>query len=82
MNLLHHKIYPTNEHPNHEDNLTRNSAQPMMTLDDFGYRELAEQSNKDNAGKPAHFPTIEVVYDYDVDTYAGNTYTFGDVEQV
>ena len=42
----------------------------------------AEQSNKDNAGKPAHFPTIEVVYDYDVDTYAGNTYTFGDVEQV
>lgn len=26
--------------------------------------------------------TVEAVYDYDVDTYAGNTYTFGDVEQV
>ena len=39
-----------------------NKYQPMMTLDDFGYRELAEQSNKDNAGKSAHYPAIYEPY--------------------
>ena len=49
--------------------------------DETEAQSIAESAWKPTLDGAGIDPTIHAIYDYDVPTYAGNTYTFGDVEE-
>ena len=50
--------------------------------DETEAKSIAESAWKPTLDGVGIDPTIHAIYDYDVPTHVGNTYTFGDVEQV
>lgn len=50
--------------------------------DEHEAKSIAENAWRPTLDGAGIDPTIDTIYDYDVPTHAGNTYTVGDVERV